>query len=772
MFACRDIFYHFGLCETRYDGVCFKAMMRQYELVERVTRYNPDTDEALLNKAYVYGMKKHGSQQRASGDPYFSHPLEVAAILTDMKLDDATIAVALLHDTIEDTDATRAEIDKLFGAEIGNLVEGLTKIRRLDLVSKEAAQAENLRKLLLAISDDIRVLVVKLADRLHNMRTLHYVPPEKRKRIAEETLEIYAPLAGRMGMRDIREELEELAFKVINEQGRDAIIERLASLRKTNRLHIETVVDDIRCLLVEADIVAEVSGREKRPYSIFQKMERKTMGFEQLSDVYAFRVLVNSVEECYRVLGVIHTRWPTVPGRFKDFISTPKQNDYRSIHTTVVGPGHQRVELQIRTPKMHEIAELGVAAHALYKDKSNNGDSNSPSVLREDSHAYTWLQNMVSLLAHTGEADDETSVDFLENTKLELFQDQVFCFTPKGRLITLPRGANSIDFAYAVHTNVGDTCVGTKINGRIMPLVTVLANGDEVEILRSPAQKPLAVWENLVVTGKARAAIRRSTRAEVRRQYAGLGEQILSRQFELSGKPFSKTLIKDALPRLGMRDCEELMARVGRGEMPPVSVIEAIYPELKQTTPKPPTMAQAPSEGWFGIGTKAFKFRIPGLAKRLARGEEAPVPVRGLSSNFPVRFAPNGGAVPGDRIVAIVEPGTGLTIYPIHSPSLGKFDDLPELWLDVRWNVDIDSSDLFPARLVVSAMNEPGTLAQITQIIASHGCNIERLELSQRASDFTDIQMDLLVRDLKALNRIMTDIRRCAVVSTVMRINE
>lgn len=743
-------------------------MIRQFELVERVSRYNPDTNEALLNKAYVYGMTKHGHQQRASGDPYFSHPLEVAAIITDMKLDDATIAVALLHDTIEDTDATRAEIDELFGDEIGGLVEGLTKIQRLDLVSKEAAQAENLRKLLLAISDDVRVLIVKLADRLHNMRTLHYVPIEKRKRIAEETRDIYAPLAGRMGMREMREELEGLAFKVINEDAYEAITKRLEESRTINKQNIEIVVDELTELLEGAGIEATVSGREKKPYSIFMKMERKDVGFEQLSDIYGFRVIVDNIASCYQCLGILHTKWSTVPGRFKDFISTPKQNDYRSVHTTLIGPGHQRVELQIRTPEMHEIAEYGVAAHAIYKEGAN--EKSTPSLkLQTDSHAYRWLQDTVNLLARPNSGSEETSIDFLENTKLELFQDQAFCFTPKGRLISLPRGANSIDFAYALHTDIGDTCVGTKINGRIMPLVTELNNGDEVEILRSPAQKPLAVWENLVVTGKARAAIRRATRAEVRRQYAALGKQYMMRQFELLEKDYSDNLILEAAEKLGITEVDDLLSRIGRSAMSHHEVLNVLFPELAKSEGEQPATGVAAGEGWFGVGSSALKFRVPGTSQQ--DKNDGGFEISGFTNDMTIKFAPNGGAVPGDRIVGILEPGVGVTIYPIHAASLGQFDDLPNLWLDVRWDADGTVDQLFPARIVASALNEPGALAQIAQIIANHGSNIERIELLQGAADFTDIEVDLLVKDLKALNGVMADIRRCTVVSTVTRIN-
>ena len=482
-------------------------MMRQYELVERVQRYKPEVNEALLNKAYVYAMQKHGHQRRASGDPYFSHPLEVAAILTDMHLDEATIAVALLHDTIEDTTATRAEIDEVFGPDIGKLVEGLTKLKRLDLVSKKAEQAENLRKLLLAISEDVRVLLVKLADRLHNMRTLHHVPESKRLRIAEETMDIYAPLAGRMGMQDMRDELEDLAFRAINPEAYKTVTARLDAFMQKSGGVIVQIENALSQMFNDKAIEAKVKSRRKKPWSIFRKMEAKALSFEQLSDLIGFRVLVRSIDDCYRALGAIHTTWQMVPGRFKDYISIPKQNDYRSLHTTIVGPSQQRVELQIRTKDMNRIAEYGVAAHAIYKD--GGGKTNgSGTKLSQETNAYAWLRRTIESLS-----EGDNPEDFLENTKLELFQDQVFCFTPKGMLIALPRGATPIDFAYAVHTNIGDSCVGAKVNGRVMPLMTELQNGDEVEIIRSKTpQIPPVAWETIVVTGKARSAIRRATK--------------------------------------------------------------------------------------------------------------------------------------------------------------------------------------------------------------------------------------------------------------------
>src|SRR6267154_1479607 len=577
-------------------------MMRQYDLVERVRSYNPDTDEDLLNRAYVYAMKAHGAQTRASGDPFFSHPLEVAAILTDLKLDDATIVAALLHDTIEDTEATRAEIDYVFGHEIGALVEGLTKLKRLELVSREAKQAENLRKLLLAIADDVRVLLVKLADRLHNMRTLEFVPPASRQRIAEETLDIYAPLAGRMGMQEMREELEDLSFRSLDPEAYAVVMQRLDALAERNRNLIGEIESQLSKNLQKNGMTAHVYGRRKRPFSIWTKMERKSVGFEQLSDIFGFRVVMDDVEACYRALGVVHTTWPVVPGRFKDYISTPKQNDYRSIHTTVIGPGNQRVELQIRTDEMDQIAELGIAAHAFYKD-----DVGSPTeLLKRESNAFAWLRHTVGILSESANPEE-----FLEHTKLELFHDQVFCFTPKGKLIALPRQANVIDFAYAVHTDVGNSAVGCKINGKFAP----------------------------------------------------------------------------------------------------------------------------------------------------------------LSSDLPVKFAPNGGAVPGDRIVGIVSPGEGITIYPIQSPALKDFEEEPERWLDVRWDVDDSNPQRFPARIMVVNVNEPGSLAQVATVIAEHDGNIDNISMSRRSQDFTELTIDLEVYDLKHLSAIIAQLRAKAVVARVERVN-
>ncbi len=735
-------------------------MIRQYELVDRVRKYNPHTDEALLNRAYVYAMKAHGDQTRASGDPYFSHPLEVAGILTEFRLDDASIVAALLHDTIEDTDTTRDEVDRLFGKPIGALVDGLTKLKKLDLVSKQAAQAENLRKLLLAISEDVRVLMVKLADRLHNMRTLKYVPAEKRARIAEETLDIYAPLAGRMGMQEMRDELEDLSFRALFPDAHKTISDRLVHLKARNTDIIAKIEKDLARKLFENGIQADIQGREKKPYSVWSKMERKAVAFEQLSDIFAFRVIVGSVEECYRALGIVHTQWPVVPGRFKDYISTPKQNDYRSLHTTVIGPGHQRVELQIRTEEMDQLAEYGIAAHPLYKDGATEEER---TALAKDSRAYEWLRRTIEVVSE-GDSPEE----FLEHTKLQLFQDQVFCFTPKGRLIAMPRGATPIDFAYEVHTNVGNSCVGCKINGRTAPLVSELKNGDEVEIIRAEGQtQPPAAWESLVRTGKARAAIRRATRAAVRAQYAGLGRQIVERAFQRAGKEYADELLKKSLPRLARQSVEEVMSEVGRGEMLANDVVRAVYPEVKADRPAGKKARKLP--GAQGVKHGATLREVGAGEIHSANGSA--LPIVGLRSDLAVRFAPNGGAVPGDRIVGILTPGEGVTVYPIQSPELATYEDQPERWIDVRWDMEAAEVLRFPARIRVTCVNEPGSLALITGVIAQHDGNIDGIAMAALSTDFHEITLDLGVHDLKHLNDIIRELKRSNVISSVERVN-
>ncbi|NNE25031.1 MAG: bifunctional (p)ppGpp synthetase/guanosine-3',5'-bis(diphosphate) 3'-pyrophosphohydrolase [Rhizobiales bacterium] len=720
-------------------------MMRQYELVERVTSYDPDADEVLLNRAYVYAMKAHGHQKRASGDPYFSHPLEVAAILTELKLDDATVVAALLHDVVEDTESTHQEIEELFGPEISQLVDGLTKIKRLDLVTKEAAQAENLRKLLLAVSRDVRVLLVKLADRLHNMRTIEYVKQEKRARIAEETLDIYAPLAGRMGMQTVREELENISFQVLNPDAFETISSRLERLREESGNILADIEVELTKQLGEQGIESEVTGREKRPYSIWRKMERKHLSLGQLSDIFGFRVIVPTIDDCYHALGISHQVWHAVPGRFKDYISTPKQNDYRSLHTTVIGPHRMRVELQIRTWAMHDIAERGIAAHGLYKDAPNAKMAEAGSVVpATETNAYRWLRRLLDLLA-----EGDSPKEFLEHTKLELFHDQVFCFTPKGDLIALPSGANAIDFAYAVHTDIGNSCVGCRVNGRHAPLMTELQNGDEVEIIRSKAQNPPAAWEGLAITGKARAAIRRATRLAVRNQYAGLGKEILERALSRHGAQFSKKKFTQALPRLGVSATDDALAAIGRGEMASSDVLKALGIESEIKTTK-----KAPKPGRRG---KA------GAKKRS-------IAVRGVSEDLPISISSDTGAVPGERIVGILTPGKGITIYPIFARALQEYEDEPDRWVDLTWD-EREENERYPARIKILVHNEVGALAQVAQAIGENDGNIENLQMVTRAADFYDLDLSIEVLDVRHLNRIMDALSAQSLVNSVTRSN-
>ncbi|MBI3704319.1 MAG: bifunctional (p)ppGpp synthetase/guanosine-3',5'-bis(diphosphate) 3'-pyrophosphohydrolase, partial [Rhizobiales bacterium] len=668
-----------------------------------------------------------------------------------------TIAAALLHDTIADTAATRAEIDQMFGKDIGALVEGLTKLKRLELVSREAKQAENLRKLLLAIADDVRVLLIKLADRLHNMRTLEFVPTESRRRIAEETLDIYAPLAGRMGMHEMREELDDLAFRELYPEAYGVVSARLNALAERHQHLISEIEKQLTKKLADRGIQAKVVGRRKRAYSIWRKMERKSVGFEQLSDIFGFRVIVDSMADCYQALGIVHTTWPMVPGRFKDYVSTPKANDYRSIHTTVIGPSQQRVELQIRTVEMHEIAEYGIAAHALYKD----GAGSPTELLSRESTAYAWLRRTIELLAEGSNPEE-----FLEHTKLELFHDQVFCFTPKGKLIALPRKATPIDFAYAVHTDVGNATVGCKINGKIAPLTSELVNGDEVEILVSKAQTaPPAAWESLVRTGKARASIRRATRVAVRMQYTGLGRRIVERLFQRAKIVYSDEKLTGALSRLARTSLDDVMAAVGRSELKASDVARAMYPDYKEERAAAMAVKPKPESGWFGLKRlTSVKFKVPNTVGPA-------IPIRGINGDLPVRFAPEGGAVPGDRIVGILTPGEGITIYPIQSHALSAFEDKPELWLDVRWDEQESTPRRFPARIAVQSVNEPGSLAQIAQVIAEHDGNIDNIRMTRRAPDFTDVQIDLEVYDLQHLTAIIAQLRAKPVVAKAERVN-
>jgi len=712
-------------------------MIRQFELVERVRSYDPTADEAALNRAYVFSMRAHGSQKRASGDAYFLHPLEVAGILTKYKLDDATIVTALLHDTVEDTLATLEEIESQFGPEIGRLVDGVTKLSRIELQSHETKQAENFRKLVLAMSEDIRVLLVKLADRLHNMRTLDGISsPEKRRRIALETMEIYAPLAERIGMNDFKDELEDLAFAELNPDARESIANRLIYLRKEGGDLVGRILTELRDLMGEEGIAAQVSGREKTAYSIWRKMQRKNVEFEQLSDIMAFRIVVDSVTACYQALGIIHSRYAVVPTRFRDYISTPKPNGYRSLHTGVFGPERQRIEIQIRTTEMHEIAELGVAAHWKYKQSAD----------RVDGRQYRWLRELLDILEHASSPEE-----FLEHTKLEMFHDQVFCFTPKGDIINLPRGATPVDFAYAVHSEVGDGCVGAKINGRLMPLRTQLNNGDQVEVLVSKTGTPSPEWERFVVTGKARARIRRYVRSQKHREYADLGRAIMQKAFRQDGYEFTEKAIGGVVDRFKARTNDDLYAQIGEGIVAECEVMRAIFPGTR------PSMRDRK--------ILPFRRRRP---KGQANRAEA-VPITGLSAGIAIHFAGCCHPLPGDRIVGIITTGKGVTIHTIDCDTLQNYSDTPERWLDVSWNRSEVEAEGFTGRVSVLVANEPGALGALSTVIGkSHG-NISNLKIVNRSTDFFEMMIDIEVTDVKHLTNIIAALRASPVVNSVER---
>lgn len=724
-------------------------MMRQSELVEKVRAYDPSADEDALNRAYVFAMEAHGAQTRASGDPYFSHPLEVAGILTNYRLDTASIITALLHDTIEDTEATSEEITELFGEEIAQLVDGVTKLTRLELQSDRAKQAENFRKLLLAMSKDIRVLLVKLADRLHNMRTLHHVPKEERRhRIAHETMDIYAPLAERIGMHDIKDELEDRAFRELYPDARDSITRRLEFLRSEGESVIESVLDELRNVFSEAGIEADIAGREKSPYSIWRKMQRTQSSVEQLSDIIAFRVVVPTVPECYQALGVVHGRYQVVPGRFKDYLSTPKPNGYRSLHTSVIGLADHRIEIQIRTQDMHDVAERGVAAHWVYKE---TGSGPATDAVREENRQYRWLQELLEILENAVAPED-----FLAHTRLEMFSNQVFCFSPRGEVYSLPSGATPIDFAYAVHTDIGDKCVGAKINGRNMPLRTALQNGDQVEILISKNQTPSPDWEKLVVTGKARSRIRRVLREAEMRQYIDLGRGIVSKGFDRIEETIDGASFDNALKEFHADSPDDLFAMVGQGVYTGRDVARAVFPDKMKDE-----FAKKSSTSIFSLRRKK---RLP-----TSDGEHA-VPISGLTPGIAVHMAKCCYPLPGDRIVGVMTTGKGVTIHTIDCMTLEAFADSPERWVDVSWDPDSDvgTSDLV-SRLNVTLVNEPGSLAEMAATIAGAHGNISNLKFTNRTAGFFDMVVDIEVADAKHLNNIMTTLRGHRSVSTVER---
>ncbi len=717
-----------------------RQVIRQYELVERVKAYDPEADEDLLNRAYVFAMKAHGAQLRASGDPYFHHPVEVAGILTGFKLDSASIATALLHDTVEDTGATLDEIERLFGRTVARLVDGVTKLNRLELQSAHTAQAENFRKLLLAMSEDIRVLLVKLADRLHNMRTLHFIKnPDKRRRIAAETMEIYAPLAERIGMETLKAELEDLAFAELRPDARESVLHRLRHLRQGDIALVDRIVAELTQVLKAADIEAEIFGREKTPYSIWRKMERKNVAFEQLSDIMAFRIHVDSLPTCYAALGVVHGAYHMLPGRFKDFISTPKPNGYRSLHTTIIGPERRKIEVQIRTRDMHELSELGVAAHWAYKQ-------GMPSL---EGKQYRWIRELLDILEHAAGPEE-----FLENTKLEMFQDQVFCFTPKGDLIALPRGATPIDFAYAVHSQVGDRCVGAKIDGRMVQLRAQLQNGDQVEIITSKSGTPSPEWERLVVTGKARARIRRHLRLRQRDEHVAQGRDLLAKAARQEQLGVADKHLERALEPLHQKSVEDLLAAIGDGALTPRAVLEALYPEHKRVEARKAA----------DLETSVVPLRRPATPPPAA----SDAPLIGLPAGVAFQYAGCCRPVPGDAIAGLIRTGRPVKIHRVECAVLARTKAPQHRLLDLAWNA-AQVPPKVAARLSVMTMNRPGSLGSISTVVGKQGANIVDLKIGRRTPELYELLLDVEVDGREQLARVQAALRATACVTSVER---
>ena len=714
----------------------------QKNLIEKIKRYNKGVDDKKIIHAFNFGFKAHEGQTRSNGDPYYTHCIAVANILAEKKMDTATIVTALLHDTVEDTHITHQDIINEFGEEIASLVQGVTKLAIFDFTNEESKQAENFRKFLLAMSDDIRVLLVKLADRLHNIRTLHFISkPEKRLRIARETMDIYAPLAERIGIRDWKEELEDICFENINAGAKESILARLDFLSKERGEDvIDKVKEELTSLCKKNVLDVEISGRRKTPYSIWRKMQKKDVGFEQLSDIMAFRVVVNSIDDCYRVLGLVHGTYRLVPSRFKDFISLPKPNGYKSLHTGVIGPAGQRVEIQVRTTEMHNFAELGVAAHWRYKA----GESTDKSV--KEGRSYRWLRELLDILATSSGTND-----FMETTRIEMYADQVFVFTPKGDLINLAKGSCSIDLAYAIHSKVGDKTTGTKVNGRMVPLKTILQNGDQVEILTSNHAEPNPAWEGFVVSGKAKSAIRRYIRSKKRDEYIEIGRSALTKTFKGAGFTLTDKNIKSIADKFCYPDLDTYLGAVGDGTRGVNESLFIVYPEARKVVKKKSVVNT-------GLNKGKYLSNVSG------------VPIKGLLPDMAIRFPKCCHAVPGDFIVGIVHTGQGVSIHKLDCKELKKYENTPDGWLDISWVGHDSSETMFVARLEVVLNNEAGNLSEMTTAIANVGANISDLKFTNRSSDFYDIAVDVEVPSVSRLMQIMATLRISRAIASVTRI--
>ena len=731
-------------------------MLRLNDILDRVATYHPDPDLDLIKKAYVYSAKVHQGQIRKSGEPYLVHPLEVAGLLAELKLDEASVVTGLLHDTIEDTLATKPEIAELFGAEIADLVDGVTKLSQFSAANtQEEKQAENFRKMVVAMAKDIRVLLVKLADRTHNMRTLDVMKPESQERIARETLDIYAPLANRLGIQWIKSELEDLSFKYLHPADWQDLAAKLEARAKEKKEFVQDVVDLIRDKLAESGLSQiDVSGRVKHTYSIWRKMRQLDVEFEQIQDVIGFRVIVEGVAQCYESLGIIHALWKPVPGRFKDYIAIPKPNLYQSLHTTVVGPAGERIEVQIRTGEMHKIAEQGVAAHWAYKEKGRDGKGEALS--KKDAASFGWLRQLVEFQKEVADPRE-----FLETVKVDLFSDEVFVFTPKGAVKSLPRGATPVDFAYTIHSEIGEHCVGAKVNGKLVPLRYKLKNGDTIEILTSPHSHPSKDWLTFVKTSRAQARIRQFIRQLEHRRSIEIGHDVAEREFRRFGISLAKVQkggeLEKAANALGYRVSDDLLAGIGYGKVSPADVLRHLVPAEKLAQAQP-------------AATPPPTNRITEMFRKVARlpPTGGGVRISGIDDVL-VRYGRCCNPVPGDGIVGFITRGRGVTVHTAACDKVLGMD--PERRVDVAWDVKGDFKR--PVSLRVITTDRPGILAKISQTFSEAGVNISQASCrSTTPGERAVNDFEVTVGDVKQLNAVMRSIERIEGVQSVKRVQE
>ena len=719
-------------------------MLQAEQLIERVRTYQPSVDSDLIQRAYDYSFKMHAGQTRKSGQPYVTHPVSVAGIIADLRLDAASVCAGLLHDVVEDTLATTDDITKEFGVEVAELVDGVTKLSKINFTSKEDRQAENFRKMVVAMARDIRVLLIKLCDRLDNMRTLEHMKPEAQERIARETLEIYAPLSNRLGIQSFKSELEDLSFKFLEPEAYQDLVSQMQMSKKERDKYITDVCKTLSSRLASQNFAAEVHGRAKHLYSVYRKMKAQHSGLEGVHDLIAFRVVVESVSDCYATLGVIHSQWTPVPGRFKDYIALPKPNMYQSLHTTVIGPGRERIEIQIRTHEMHRVAERGIAAHWKYKERGGGG-----GVAEQDAARFSWLRQ---LLEWQKELKDPA--EFLEGVKVDLFQDEVYVFTPKGDVRVFPRGATPIDFAYQIHTQLGNHVTGARINGKIEPLRYKLRNGDVVEVLTRPDQQPNKDWLDFVGTTRARSKIRNHLRTDQRDKSKRLGEELLDRELRKAGISVSKLLKNEAEMRrvfdeLKVQNDEELYVNIGYGKIDPEEVIKIVAPPDEQGhESKPPEQLR---EG-----------RLAGLVRKVIKRDDNAIRINGIDDVL-VRYAKCCNPLPGDDILGFITRGRGVTIHRRGCPK--AFDTDPERRVEITWDAKARINRSVQLRVVTA--NQPGILANVGQTFMAQGINIS--EANCRAGDdgravnlFSFVCADL--QQLKVVMKALTKVKGVVVV--------